>query len=130
VIVSENADGRAPWTWGKTGLGHILLVAQVLGRPPQDITDRRLELGYPEQQLPDAGGFEEEDMLLLSENLDARGPWLHWRCTPSWKHVRRAERATGRSPQESGERLTSLGHDPHVPPRLERHSDDSGRLPR
>ncbi|MFC5851870.1 hypothetical protein ACFPZI_08525 [Streptomyces chlorus] len=99
-------------------------MAKILGRTPKEINDRCGELGYGERQLPDAGGFEEEDILLLSEGLDARGPWLHWGRTPSLKHVLRAARATGRSPQESGERLTLLGHEVHVPPVLDVRGSD------
>ncbi|MFD5657932.1 wHTH domain-containing protein [Streptomyces hirsutus] len=124
VIVSENADGRAPWQYWTAGPGHVLLVAKVLDRTPEEINDRRGELGYEQRKLPDAGGFEEEDILLLSENLDARGPWIRWGGTPSLKHVLRAARATGRSPQETGQRLTLLGHEVHVPPVLDVRDSD------
>lgn len=123
VIFSENADGRTPWEWN-SGLGHVLLIAKVLGRTPEDINDRRGELGCGAHQLPDAGGFEEDDILLLSENLDARAPWIHWGRTPSWKHVLRAAPATGRSPQEIGERLGLLGHDAGVPSVLDVRDSD------
>ncbi|MFE9922412.1 hypothetical protein ACFYQA_12700 [Streptomyces sp. NPDC005774] len=77
------------------------------------------ELGHHNPPLPDEGGFEEEDILLLSEELDGRRPWLQWGRTPSLRHVLRAAEVTGRSPQEIGERLARLGHDVHVPPALE-----------
>ncbi len=118
AICSANGDGRAPWPWGSEGLGHTLLLAKVLGRTPQDVNARRAALGYGERELPDAGGFEDGDMVLLSENLDARGPWLRWGTDPSWKHVLRAARITGRDPRQIAERLRLLGHAADVPSAL------------
>ncbi|MEV7859576.1 hypothetical protein AB0O86_12235 [Streptomyces hirsutus] len=130
VIVGENADGRAPWPWW-SALGRVLLAAKVLGRTPEEIVDRRREIGYGEEDLPDAGGFEEQDILLLSENLDARGPWIGSSRHISLQRVLRAARITGRSPQQIGERLTLLGHEVHVPPALDvRDSDLLEALPR
>lgn len=124
VLVSRNADGRAPWQYWTAGVGHVLLVAKVLGRTPEEIVDRLGELGYDRGELPGAGGFEEEDILLLSENLDARGPWIYWGRASSWKHVLRAARATGRSPRKIGERMTLLGHEVRVPPALDVRDSD------
>ncbi|MET8216632.1 wHTH domain-containing protein [Streptomyces hirsutus] len=130
VIVSESADGQAPWPrW--SALGRVLLAAKVLGRTPEGIVDRRRELGYREEDLPDAGGFEEQDILLLSENLDARGPWIGSSRHISLQRVLRAARITGRSPQQIGERLTLLGREVHVPPALDvRDNDLLEALPR
>ncbi|MFF0167066.1 wHTH domain-containing protein [Streptomyces prasinus] len=123
VITSEHADGRAPWVW-RTDLGRVLLAAKVLGRTPEEINDRCEELGYGRHELPDAGGFEEDDVLLLSEELNGRRPWLSPRSTASPRHVLRAAQATGRSPREIGERLTRLGHTAHVPPALDARDSD------
>ncbi|MFC5957588.1 hypothetical protein ACFP51_24915 [Streptomyces pratens] len=123
MIASENADGRAPWSWG-TSLGRLLLAAKVLGRTPDEINDRLGELGHHNPPLPDAGGFEEEDILLLGEELDGRRPWIQWGRIPSLRHVLRAAEVTGRSPQEIGERLARLGHDVHMPPALEVRDGD------
>ncbi|MFI8303793.1 hypothetical protein ACIF80_10115 [Streptomyces sp. NPDC085927] len=123
VILSENADGRAPWLlWPY--LGRALLAAKVLGRTPEEINDRIGELRGRESDLPDAGGFEEEDILLLSKELDARAPWLSERGASLLEHVLRAARVTGRSPQEIGERLTLLGHEVQVPPALDVRDGD------
>ncbi|MFD7132579.1 hypothetical protein [Streptomyces sp. NPDC059894] len=115
VIVSQNADGRAPWL-GTSGPGHVLLTAKVLGRTPADITDRLAELGHEGRPLPEPDGFDDEDLLVLSEGLDSRAPWLAWGTTPSMRHVLSAARLTGSSPQAVGERLTRLGLTVHVPP--------------
>jgi hypothetical protein len=117
VIASRDADGRAPWVGRDWGLGHVLLVARVLDRTPEEVADRCRELGYGtflygEFSLPDAGGFEDDDILLLGAHCDGRGPWLSWERSPSLAHVLRCARATGRSPQDVAARLARLG--PHV----------------
>jgi hypothetical protein len=124
VIASRDADGRAPWVGRGWGLGHVLLVAEVLGRTPREVADRCRELGYDtflygEFALPDAGGFEDDDVLLLSAHCDGRGPWLTWEQSPSLAHVLRCARATGRSPQEVAERLARLGRHAGVSPHVE-----------
>lgn len=114
LILSLNADGDAPWS-GTSGLGHILLTAKVLGRPPAEIAARRVELGYGWQDLPELDGYDEEDILLLSQGLDSRGPWFDRGSTPSLLHVLRAARATGRSPEEIAARLARLGYPVTLP---------------
>lgn len=124
VLASRDADGRAPWVGRGWGPGHVLLVAKVLGRTPREVHDRCRELGYWalvrwEHELPDPGGYEDDDVLLLSANADGRGPWLTWEQSPSLAHVLRCARATGRSPQEVGERLARLGRHVGVSPHVE-----------
>jgi len=109
LILSLNADGGAPWSQ-HAGLGHLLLAAKTLGRTPVEIATRRAELGCAWRDVPKTPGFDDEDILLLSEGLDSRAPWLAWDSTPSLLHVLRAARATGRSPQETAGRLARLGH--------------------
>ncbi|MGC8920281.1 wHTH domain-containing protein [Streptomyces griseoaurantiacus] len=119
VIVSRDADGRAPWQGWGAGLGHVLLAARALGRSPEEINERSTELGRERQPLPDAEGFEDEDVVLLGEHLDGRGPWLPWGASPSLEHVLRAARVTGRTPEEVGDRLRRLGHRVKVPAGIE-----------
>ncbi|MFF1465724.1 hypothetical protein [Streptomyces sp. NPDC058330] len=109
LIFSANADGSGPWSQ-HAGYGHILLAAKTLGRTPDEIATRRAELGYAWRDLPESTGFDEDDVLVLSEGLDSRAPWLAWDRAPSLLHVLRAARATGHTPQETGERLARLGH--------------------
>ncbi len=114
LIVGPDADGGAPRSQ-YAGLGPVLLAAKALGRTPTEIATRRAELGCAWQDLPETAGPDDEDILVLSENLDSRAPWLERNSTPSLLHVLRAARATGRSPQETVGRLTRLGHDVTLP---------------
>jgi hypothetical protein len=114
LVFSLNADGEAPWSQ-YAGLGHVLLTAKVLGRTPAEIAGRRTELGYTWRDLPESGGFDETDILVLSEGLDSRAPWLRPHGPTTLLHVLRAARATGRSTQETAERLTRLGHEVTLP---------------
>ncbi|MGW9499260.1 wHTH domain-containing protein [Streptomyces prasinus] len=114
LILSLNADGSAPWL-GASGLGHTLLAAKVLGRTPAEIITRKTVLGFPRHDLPEPAGFDAEDILVLSEGLDSRAPWLDRDTTPTLLHVLRAARATGRSPQETAVRLARLGHEVTLP---------------
>lgn len=123
VIVSLNADGRAPWLQ-RAAPGHVLLAARLLDRTPEDIADRLRELGYGDWRLPDVGGFDEGDVILLSRETADHGPWLAWGETPSWRHALRAARRTGRGPQETGERLGRLGHDPRLPAAIDVDDED------
>ncbi|MEU1211794.1 hypothetical protein ACFYSH_01420 [Streptomyces sp. NPDC005791] len=114
LLFSLNADGGAPWS-SSAGIGHLLLAAKTLGRTPAEIATRRAELGCAWHDLPETAGFDDEDVLVLSENLDSRAPWFAWDSTPSLLHVLRAARATGRSPQETAARLARLGHGVTLP---------------
>ncbi|MEW2570607.1 hypothetical protein [Streptomyces sp. NPDC047070] len=115
VIASLSADGRSPWLSRDASLGHLLLVAKVLGRTPEEVDDRRVELGHEKYEFSDVGGYEDEDVVLLSENADGRGPWIP-RGSADLGHVLRAARATGRTPEEVGTRMALLRHHVHVPP--------------
>ncbi|MBT2414761.1 hypothetical protein J7I94_30155 [Streptomyces sp. ISL-12] len=116
LILSQNADGDAPWVLsGDAGLGHVLRAARVLGRTPAEIDERLGEYGYAQHTLPELDGFDDVDILVLSQGLDGRAPWLPWRRTPAVEHVLRAARATGDSPVAIAERLTRLGHAVELP---------------
>ncbi|KAA0924901.1 wHTH domain-containing protein [Streptomyces apricus] len=117
VVVSLNADGRAPWLGRGGNLGHVLLVAKALGRTPEEVVARLAELGYEKYGLPGTAAGDEDtddDIVLLSENADGRGPWIR-QWSADLGHVLRAARATGRTPQEVGARMALLGHHVHVP---------------
>lgn len=119
VIASLNPEVRFSWSSAKPSLGDVLFSARTLGRPPVEIVARLAELGYGWQALPDAGDFDDEDVLILSEGLDSHAPWIVRGATPSLLHVLRAAKATGRSPQDIAARLTGLGHAAQVPPQAD-----------
>ncbi|MFJ2555273.1 MULTISPECIES: hypothetical protein [unclassified Streptomyces] len=90
--------------------GHILAVAERLGRPPAEIAARLTELGYRHEAVPDAP--EADDLTLLSDNVDGRAPWLEKNTVVGlpMRHILRAALVTGRTPADIAARLTALGH--------------------
>ncbi|GAB3055794.1 wHTH domain-containing protein [Micromonospora schwarzwaldensis] len=58
-------------------IGHLIHTATNRGPSIQMVVDRLVELGYPapRHELPDP--TSPTDRLLLSRDLDGRGPWLH-----------------------------------------------------
>ncbi|MET4923165.1 hypothetical protein P3L51_12525 [Streptomyces sp. PSRA5] len=101
--------------WTTAPVGHILTVARETGRSHADILARLSELGCqrPGGNIPDTP--EPDDLVLLSENLDGRLPWLMKNDVVGLqlRHILRASLVTGRSPAQVTERLTALGHRLH-----------------
>lgn len=81
IVLSENLDGTAPWV-RRLPIGHVLAAAHVRGEPVGTILKqlkRFAGLGLPLPELGDRPGkarISEQDLVLLSRGLDARGPWL------------------------------------------------------
>lgn len=98
--------------WGCAPVAHILAVARETGRSHADLVERLAVLGCqrPDGNIPDAP--EPDDFVLLSENLDGRMPWLKKNNVVGLqlRHILRASLATGKSPAQVTERLTTLGH--------------------
>ncbi|WP_381795230.1 hypothetical protein [Streptomyces niveus] len=98
--------------WGAVPVAHILTVARETGRSHADILARLKELGCqrPGGNVPESQ--EEDDLVLLSENLDGRLPWLMKNDVVGLqvRHILRASLVTGRSPAQAAERLAALGH--------------------
>ncbi|MFC8829216.1 hypothetical protein ACFT9I_28150 [Streptomyces sp. NPDC057137] len=98
--------------WGSAPVAHILTVARETGRSHADIVARLKELGCqrPSGNVPESQ--EEDDLVLLSENLDGEQPWLMKNDVVGLqlRHILRASLVTGRSPAQVTERLTTLGH--------------------
>ncbi|MFE9885464.1 hypothetical protein [Streptomyces scopuliridis] len=105
--------GHRPWPsrYSSVPSGHVLDVARETGRPPADIVARLAELGCAtDGPVPDTP--EKDDLLLLSQELDGRAPWLsvNGNVGVRLRHILRASLATGRTPAEITERLATLGH--------------------
>lgn len=98
--------------WMAPPVAHIVTVARETGRSHEDITARLKELGCqrPDGDVPDTP--EEHDLVLLSENLDGRLPWLVKNTVVGlqMRHILRASLLTGQTPAQVTERLTTLGH--------------------
>ncbi|MFJ1990039.1 wHTH domain-containing protein [Streptomyces asiaticus] len=92
-------------------LGHVLTVAQEMGRRPADIVARLAELGHDRPSaVPDPP--DPDDLRILSEELDGQPPWLERNNVVGvrLRHILRAAVATGRGPADIAERLDALGH--------------------
>lgn len=113
--------------WGAVPVGHILAVARDTGRPLAEIHARLTELGCqrPGGTVPDAP--EADDVVLLSENVDGRMPWLMKNDVVGlqMRHILRASLATGRSPAQVTERLAALGHWLHENAKLPETVDEA-----
>jgi hypothetical protein len=125
LILTSSGEHGARWFYGTPPVGHILAVAQDMGRRPADIAARLTELGLGRPVVPDAP--EADDLTILSENLDGRGPWLVQNTVVGlqMRHILRAALATGRSPADITERLTALGHWLHKNANLPTAADEA-----
>ncbi|MFE1961672.1 hypothetical protein [Streptomyces sp. NPDC059479] len=128
ILKSSEEQGErhgARWLYGTPHVGHILAVAQETGRRPADIVARLTELGYDRPVAPDHP--EADDLIILSEELDGRGPWLVKNTVVglSMRHILRAALATGRSPADIAERLAALGHRLHENANLPAVADEA-----
>ncbi|MFF3755389.1 hypothetical protein ACFYYH_33930 [Streptomyces sp. NPDC002018] len=110
LILRSSGHHGGSWFYGDPPVGHILAVAQELGRPPADIAARLTELGCGRPVVPDTP--EADDLTILSENLDGRRPWLVKNTVVGLqsRHILSAALATGRSPADIAGRLAELGH--------------------
>ncbi|MGW7454057.1 wHTH domain-containing protein [Streptomyces sp. NPDC054787] len=115
-LLSRELDSRAPWLAldEPVRVGQVLRAARVTGRSPAEVAARLAELGH---RLPGNAVFaeaaEHEDTLLVSNDLDGKGPWLAVDDPVELGHVLKAARVTGRSPAEVAARLVELGY--HLP---------------
>ncbi|MFH8462859.1 hypothetical protein [Streptomyces sp. NPDC017991] len=110
LLKSSGEGSAARWLYWEPPLGHVLAVAQELGRPPVEIAARLEELGCVRPVVPETP--DADDLTILSEQLNGRGPWLGRNTVVglSVTHILRAALATGRSPADIAERLAELGH--------------------
>ncbi|MEU9187328.1 hypothetical protein AB0D14_22855 [Streptomyces sp. NPDC048484] len=124
---SEEQDLRqgVRWLYWEPPVGHVLAVAQELARPAAEIAARLAELGYGRPAVPDSP--EADDLVILSEQLNGRSPWLVVNTVVglSLAHILRAALATGRSPSDIAGRLATLGHWLHENAKLPAIADEA-----
>ncbi|MET9594553.1 caspase family protein [Streptomyces sp. NPDC006516] len=117
-FISESFGGGTP-PWLDTAKivdpARIILTARLTGHRPAHITGRLTELGY--RTLVDPMPTDEpDDTVILSRDLDARGPWLNPSAGVSVAHVAKAVAKTKRSAEEINDRLAEFGfRTPAVP---------------
>ncbi|MFE7755769.1 hypothetical protein [Streptomyces sp. NPDC057418] len=111
-------------------MGHVLSVARETGRSPADVVGRLKVLGIagPGGSLPDSPS--QDDLVILSAELDGRRPWLERNLVvgPQMRHILRAALVTGRSPAAITARLTELGHRLHENANLPEAPDEADIL--
>ncbi|MFJ9688799.1 caspase family protein [Streptomyces bacillaris] len=124
--LSLNCDGHAPWLPVDEAVRavHISLAAGVLGCTTDHLASRLQAYGY---RLPDAAppALGPDDMLLLSNRLDGKAPWLAHERPVSLPHVTRAATALGLHPHAVADRLEALGY--RLPDYAVRTTEASGR---
>ncbi|MFF5899714.1 caspase family protein [Streptomyces argenteolus] len=110
-IISEAfGGGSAPWIDSAMPVDPVRIIqtARRTGHSPADVTRRLTELGY--RTLVDPMPVEDdEDLVLLSRDLDAAAPWLSPESTVSVAHIAQAVTKTKRSPEQVSARLAELG---------------------
>ncbi|MFI6083341.1 hypothetical protein ACIBBB_20565 [Streptomyces sp. NPDC051217] len=113
--------------WGAAPVAHILAVARDTGRSPADIIARLSELGCQRPGGNATDTPEPDDLVLLSENLDGRLPWLMKNDVVGLqvRHILRAALVTGRTPAQVAERLATLGHWLHENANLPETADEA-----
>ncbi|GAA1152307.1 hypothetical protein GCM10009654_04720 [Streptomyces hebeiensis] len=130
VLIRTDRKGDGKWLdWDdEVPLSLIHTAARELRMKPHEVADRLTELGFkppatprPEDGpsrptgVPPSEPLDEDDLLILSQELDGREPWLYpgsYVKVPL-PHVLRASLATGRSPADVVARLAELGRSPH-----------------
>ncbi|MFI2505642.1 caspase family protein, partial [Streptomyces sp. NPDC018972] len=116
-IISHDLDAQAPWLEpdSTVSIAHLIRAATAVGHSPDEIAARLKELGFntPAPPLPNP---QEDDLRILSRDLDAVAPWLEPDSTVSIAHLTQAATAVGHSPDEIAARLKELGFNTPAPP--------------
>ncbi|MFF5932854.1 caspase family protein, partial [Streptomyces sp. NPDC012508] len=91
-------------------LGHVLWFADLVGRRPEVVAARLMELGL---ELPEGVVLPEtvdsDDLRILSEEIDGQDPWLDSAFVVPLGHVLRAAHRMVRRPEVVAARLVELG---------------------
>jgi hypothetical protein len=107
VVLSVDLEGGYPLY--EISRGHLLVAARRTGRSVGELTERLAALGLA---VPSTGAATTQvstiDLVLLSKNLDGKGPWLGERLVPRG-HLLTAALQTGLSAGEVRARLSRLG---------------------
>ncbi|WP_433291145.1 HD domain-containing protein [Actinoplanes sp. CA-030573] len=112
VLVSRNLDGKEPWLdpSEQVSAAHVLVAGVVLEWPLPRVVDRLREIGV---RVPDhpwtTAALEGDDLRLLAEGREGRGPWLDLTSPVPAQHVVRAAALLGWSFAKVAGRLRDLG---------------------
>jgi hypothetical protein len=114
-LLSTDASSAEPWIGEVVGLGHVRFLSAKMGRRPAEIAARLQELGIRVQGSAEAlPVVSQDDLLILSEGVGGRGPWLdEWAFRP---HLLVSAYRSKKSVREVAERLRALGIEPDYAP--------------
>ncbi|WP_437998788.1 metallophosphoesterase [Sorangium sp. So ce185] len=100
LLLSQDLDGWYPWIKGRVSPAHILAVSRRSGISPRELIERLrcfVSIGVVSPSIDpsalDQITVTDEDLCLLSRDLDGRAPWLEGELSPL--HIVRAARALG-----------------------------------
>jgi hypothetical protein len=121
VLVSRDLDSASPWLDPAETVSavHVLRAAEKTSRSPRQVYDRLTSFGFRVVTDPDALlglVLTQDDLTIVSRDLDGSYPWLDAVQPVSTLHLLRAAEVTGRNVGEIARRLSTLGHRVDVNP--------------
>ena len=115
ILVSRDLDGAQPWLDQADPVPpvHLLRCAERTARPVREVAARLTSLGFTlgvdAEQLTDAH-LSNEDLIILSRDLDGSQPWLDASRPVLTIHLLRAADSTSLGVVQIGTRLVELGY--------------------
>jgi hypothetical protein len=89
ILLSVNLDGKKPWLDQEIPLGHIIKSAIELSKPIDQIYHRLQKFAFWGVKLPkihmeslEDFVLDQNDLIVLSENLDKKNPWIKQKISP------------------------------------------------
>jgi hypothetical protein len=110
ILLSRDLDGESPWLDAGEPVTrqHVLSASARTGRSPQQLVARLVHLGMIVTDQVWPASVDDDDLIMLSRDIDGDGPWLE-PGNPITIHVLVAAARLGRSPIAVAERLRELG---------------------
>jgi hypothetical protein len=112
ILISWDLDGVSPWLdpGEQVSLGHLLSAKAKLGGSVAQAVERLSYLGFIVPNVPKLSvDLTDDDLTLMSRDLDGSGSWLDPDAPVPFGHVIGAAATLERSPAWVADRLAALG---------------------
>jgi hypothetical protein len=113
VITSRDLDGSHPWLDENEPVSpvHLMLAARRVGRSAGAVAARLASMGYLLAVDPSQlGTIDDDDLVIISRDLDGKHPWLEVGRAVPMLHLLRATDVTGSTVEDVSTRLARLGY--------------------